>query len=58
MQSGNAKASLCITSTPCAGKVKLRGFFVGQAMKASKGRANPAELNRVLDERLAASKPQ
>lgn len=43
---------------PCAGKVKLRGFFVGQAMKASKGRANPAELNRVLDERLTASKPQ
>lgn len=35
-----------------AGKTKLQGFFVGQVMKESKGRANPAELNRILMERL------
>jgi aspartyl-tRNA(Asn)/glutamyl-tRNA(Gln) amidotransferase subunit B len=35
------------------GKTKLKGFFVGQLMKASGGRANPGELNRLLDERLA-----
>ena len=30
------------------GKTKLKGFFVGQAMKESKGRANPEELNKIL----------
>jgi aspartyl-tRNA(Asn)/glutamyl-tRNA(Gln) amidotransferase subunit B len=34
------------------GKDKLFGFLVGQAMKASKGRANPAEINRLLKQRL------
>ncbi len=34
------------------GKTKLLGFFVGQVMKESKGRANPAELNRILQEKL------
>ena len=34
------------------GKTKLQGFFVGQVMKASKGRANPGELNRLLMEAL------
>lgn len=34
------------------GKVKLFGFFVGQAMKQSQGRANPALLNDVLRKRL------
>ncbi|MDO8349993.1 MAG: hypothetical protein Q7S94_02435 [Gallionella sp.] len=29
------------------GKDKLLGFFVGLAMKASKGKANPAQLNEV-----------
>jgi len=37
-----------------AGKTKLQGFFVGAVMKESKGRANPAELNRILMERLNA----
>jgi aspartyl-tRNA(Asn)/glutamyl-tRNA(Gln) amidotransferase subunit B len=32
---------------------KKRGFFMGEAMKATKGQANPAVLNRLLDERLA-----
>ena len=36
------------------GKTKLQGYFVGQVMKESKGRANPAELNRILMERLNA----
>ena len=34
------------------GKDKLLGFFVGQAMKASGGKANPGELDRLLRERL------
>ena len=36
-----------------AGRDKLFGFFVGLAMKASKGRANPAQLNEVLKQKLA-----
>ena len=35
-----------------AGKDKLFGFFVGLAMKASKGKANPAQLNEVLQKKL------
>jgi aspartyl-tRNA(Asn)/glutamyl-tRNA(Gln) amidotransferase subunit B len=34
------------------GKDKLFGFFVGQAMKASKGQANPDLLNQILKEKL------
>lgn len=36
-----------------AGKDKLFGFFVGQAMKATQGKANPEALNRLLKEKLA-----
>jgi aspartyl-tRNA(Asn)/glutamyl-tRNA(Gln) amidotransferase subunit B len=36
-----------------SGKVKVFGFFVGLAMKASKGKANPAQLNEVLKRKLA-----
>ena len=36
------------------GKDKLFGFFVGLAMKASKGKANPAQLNEVLLKKLAS----
>jgi aspartyl-tRNA(Asn)/glutamyl-tRNA(Gln) amidotransferase subunit B len=36
-----------------AGQEKMLGFFVGQVMKASKGQANPAQVNAVLKERLA-----
>ena len=36
-----------------SGKDKLFGFFVGQVMKATGGRANPAELNRLLKTKLA-----
>ncbi|HTG70346.1 MAG TPA: Asp-tRNA(Asn)/Glu-tRNA(Gln) amidotransferase subunit GatB [Candidatus Udaeobacter sp.] len=35
-----------------AGKEKAIGFLVGQIMKASKGKANPALVNKLLVERL------
>lgn len=35
-----------------AGKDKLFGFFVGQAMKATGGKANPAMLNDMLKKKL------
>ena len=35
-----------------AGKEKLFGFFVGQVMRASKGKANPAAVNELLKEKL------
>ena len=34
------------------GKVKLMGFFVGQVMKGTDGKANPAEVNRILRQKL------
>jgi aspartyl-tRNA(Asn)/glutamyl-tRNA(Gln) amidotransferase subunit B len=36
-----------------AGKDKVLGFFVGQAMKASGGKANPAQLNEIVKRKLA-----
>ena len=36
-----------------AGKDKLFGFFVGQVMKASKGKANPQLVNDLLEQRLS-----
>jgi aspartyl-tRNA(Asn)/glutamyl-tRNA(Gln) amidotransferase subunit B len=36
-----------------SGKDKLFGFFVGQVMKATAGKANPAELNKLLKTKLA-----
>jgi len=36
-----------------SGKDKLFGFFVGQAMKATQGKANPAQLNELLKRKLA-----
>jgi len=38
-----------------SGKDKLFGFFVGQVMKATSGKANPEIVNRVLKERLGGS---
>lgn len=35
-----------------AGKEKLFGYFVGQAMKASGGKLNPAQLNEMLKKKL------
>jgi aspartyl-tRNA(Asn)/glutamyl-tRNA(Gln) amidotransferase subunit B len=37
-----------------AGKSNLFGHFVGQVMKETRGQANPAEVNRLLHERLDA----
>ncbi len=34
------------------GKVQLLGFFVGQVMKETKGRANPKSVNDILKEIL------
>ncbi len=34
------------------GKDKLFGFFVGQAMKATQGKANPQQLNEMLKKKL------
>jgi aspartyl-tRNA(Asn)/glutamyl-tRNA(Gln) amidotransferase subunit B len=36
-----------------SGKEKVFGFFVGLAMKASKGKANPAQMNEILKRKLA-----
>ncbi|EDP73159.1 aspartyl/glutamyl-tRNA amidotransferase subunit B, partial [Hydrogenivirga sp. 128-5-R1-1] len=35
-----------------AGNTKLLGFFVGQVMKATKGKANPKIVNKILSEIL------
>jgi aspartyl-tRNA(Asn)/glutamyl-tRNA(Gln) amidotransferase subunit B len=34
------------------GKDKLFGFFVGQVMKATKGKANPGQVNQLLKQKL------
>ncbi len=34
------------------GKEKLMGFFVGQIMKQTQGKANPGEVNRILRDQL------
>ena len=36
-----------------SGKEKMFGFFVGQAMKAMQGKANPQQLNDILKRKLA-----
>ncbi len=35
-----------------SGKTKIMGFFVGQVMKATKGKANPQVVNRLLVKKL------
>ena len=40
-----------------AGKANLLGWFVGQVMRATRGQANPALVNRLVAERLAAHAP-
>ena len=37
-----------------AGKEALFGYFVGQAMKATQGKANPAQVNELLKKKLSA----
>ena len=38
------------------GQEKVFGFFVGQVMKQTKGQANPANVNKLLREKLGDSK--
>ncbi len=53
-----AVVDACIAGHPSqlaeyrAGKTKLLGFFVGQVMKATRGKANPAMVNELLKDRL------
>ena len=35
-----------------AGKTKLMAYFVGQVMKATKGKANPGQVNQILKQQL------
>ncbi|MAZ44541.1 MAG: Asp-tRNA(Asn)/Glu-tRNA(Gln) amidotransferase GatCAB subunit B [Legionellales bacterium] len=37
-----------------AGKDKMFGFFVGQVMKKSQGKANPAQVNEILKKKLSS----
>ena len=37
-----------------SGKEKILGFFVGQVMKASRGKANPGQVNQLLRKKLKA----
>jgi aspartyl-tRNA(Asn)/glutamyl-tRNA(Gln) amidotransferase subunit B len=37
-----------------SGKTKLIGFFVGQVMRASKGKANPQVVNQILQKKLSS----
>lgn len=38
-----------------SGKTKLMAFFVGQVMRKTKGKANPALVNELLEKKLASS---
>lgn len=38
-----------------AGKTKILGFFVGQVMKATQGKANPEQVNRLLMEKIKSA---
>jgi aspartyl-tRNA(Asn)/glutamyl-tRNA(Gln) amidotransferase subunit B len=40
-----------------AGREKLLGFFMGQVMKATQGKANPQAVNKLLRERLTVKDP-
>ena len=55
---GGALPSVRVDANPTqlaayrSGKDKLFGFFVGQVMKATSGKANPARLNELLKKKL------
>ncbi|HKJ70166.1 MAG TPA: hypothetical protein VKA55_00235, partial [Gammaproteobacteria bacterium] len=38
------------------GKDKVLGFFVGQVMKKTGGKANPQQVNQIVKEKLDAKK--
>jgi aspartyl-tRNA(Asn)/glutamyl-tRNA(Gln) amidotransferase subunit B len=35
-----------------AGNTKLLGYFVGQVMKETQGKANPKQVNQILNDKL------
>ena len=35
-----------------AGREKVLGFFVGQVMKATNGKANPGQVNEIVRDKL------
>ena len=37
-----------------SGKEQIIGYFVGQVMKVTRGRANPQAVNRILREKLSS----
>ncbi len=51
---GNPEQVQNYRNAPAERQPKMFGFFVGQVMKISKGQANPAEVNRILHEKLNA----
>ena len=42
----------CMVKDYKSGKDRLFGFFVGQVMKASQGKANPKQVNDILKSKL------
>ena len=46
-------ANAAIVAEVKAGKEKAFNSLVGQVMKASKGKANPAQVNAILKRKLA-----
>jgi aspartyl-tRNA(Asn)/glutamyl-tRNA(Gln) amidotransferase subunit B len=44
--------------TYIAGKDTVFGFFVGQTMRMTKGKANPKTVNEILTKKLGSLKPK
>ena len=36
-----------------SGNIKLLGYFVGQVMMATQGKANPKQVNQILNDKLS-----
>ena len=53
MVEGVLQANLSQVDEYKGGKEKVLGFLVGQVMKASKGKANPETVNKLLKEKIA-----
>ena len=53
MVEGVLQANLSQVNEYKGGKEKVLGFLVGQVMKASKGKANPETVNKLLKEKIA-----
>ena len=53
MVEGVLQANLSQVDEYKRGKEKVLGFLVGQVMKASKGKANPGTVNKLLKEKIS-----